>query len=241
MIKKLEKPPIKEVVIGIKFSKKIFDLDYFENIYNNSFKKEYPQKENTVRINITQNKFKETYTKAEQTGIRIKDIENNSDIILEVDRIALIKKEPYYQKGGDELIEEFLKILCILKDKVSYKAIEDFGLKYVNFIQIEKGQQSEFFTIKETLNTKNTDLKTDNFVEKYVLKNETQMAIINLSKKPNRNLIDIIFDIDVHTYNFIKDQDDILKNFKVLRKLKNKIFFNNFPKATEMEEFKNDR
>jgi len=239
-MRKLEKPPIKEAVIGIKFSKPIFDLDYLEKIYREKFSKVYSKKEKTVRINVIKNKFEETYTKVEQTGIRIKDIKHNTDIIVEVNRIALIKKTPYYSKGADKLIEEFLKILDIFKDNIEYKSIEDFGLKYVNFIQIEK-EKSDLFVVKESLNNENTNLKQSAFAEEYIFENDTQKAIISIDKKTNRNLFDITFQIDVHSYNFMKNKEDIKKNFKILRELKNTIFFNNFPKATEMEEFKNDK
>ena len=74
---KLNNPPIREVIVGIKFKESVFEQDFIYKIYENHFKRLKLVKKDTYSIKIIE-KEKRSSIKKHSLGLELIDDENQT-------------------------------------------------------------------------------------------------------------------------------------------------------------------
>jgi len=241
--KKLKNPPISEAIVGVAFTKEnkltlaeITKLKneiektgfiFFEKTYKREFEIDFQEKNTAISKN-----------NSNQNGFLLK--KDNLILFLEKNRITLKQIKQY--KTYENFIQKYKILLDILIKQKKLIKTNDIGLRYINKFDL-KNERINKYKIQPLLGKSNNVYSLSDFRSSYKLSSAKYglNVIINSSiTAKNTNYVSIVFDIDVHKNEeiVIQQTQDILNILKVMRELKNCIFFENLDKPESMEEFK---
>ncbi len=239
----LNKPPIKEVIIGIS-AKNLFTstkeiLDFYDK---SSLKEKYSFKEEYLPMRI---EISEDPKIVSDTSSCVKVTTDNEAIFLESNKLMFADKSEYKD------FETFLtKYLDVMSEVIDYNnrtiEINDIGLRYVNNFPCPMNKLGSTFLMFPAIHLNENNNHFASMNNHLMMSNITSIENPNISASvkvlfhilDDKNL-DITFDIDTHLnghYNMNKI-DEFKQPVLQLQNFKNKIFFSNFADEEAMKGF----
>lgn len=239
----LNKPPIKEVIIGISaqnlFASAKEILDFYDK---SSLNKTYTFKEEYLPMRI---EISDEPKIISDTSSCVKVSTDNEALFIESNKLMFADKSEYND------FETFLtKYLSIMSEIIDYTnrmiEIEDIGLRYVNNFSCPMDKLGSTFLMFPAIHLEEKEKHFATMNNHLMMSNITSTETPNISASvkvlfhilDDKNL-DITFDIDTHLnghYNMSK-----IEEFKThvvqLQDFKNKIFFSNFADMEAMKGF----
>jgi len=244
--RKLNNPPIKEVIIGLSIDGLFSSLEDITLFCDNfSLKEKYVNKEEIQSVTFEVGEEPKIIQNT-ASGIVIFTANDDETIHIQPNNIMFTDKTKY--ESFEIFFEKFALIATNIREIFNKKIeVSDIGLRYVNNFSIPMEKLLESFKIAPTISCEEDRdvfagianyLSVTNIVSTF--DNSLQASIKTAFRALDINNLNIIFDIDTHiTEPFTVDAVDDLKNkLSQLKDFKNKIFFSNFINAYDMEEFK---
>ncbi len=239
----LNKPPIKEVIIGIS-AKNLFTsskeiLDFYDS---SSLHDQYSLKEEYLPMHI---EISEEPKIVSDTSSCVRVATANEALFLESNKLMFADKSEY--KNFDNFFKKYLSIMSAVVEYTNRSIdIDDIGLRYVNKFPCPMDKLGSTFLMFPAIHLNEDD---NHFAS---MNYHLMMSSITSTENPNisasvkvlfhilddKNL-DITFDIDTHLnghYNMNRI-DDFKLLVSQLQNFKNKIFFSNFANEEAMKGF----
>ena len=247
--KKLDKPPIKEVILGIAFENLFNTPKDIEDFYEQSaIKSKFITKEDVkeVKFEISE---KPKISQDIISGCILTSADKHETINIVSNTVMFSDKSQYV--SYENFITKFNNIMeNILLYCSKPLTIKEIGLRYINNFNLNSQKLESEFKIVPTLNLINPNDQTSLYA---AMSNSLSMVNIQSAIYPNMFatvktvykahnplLLNITFDIDTHdttTYT-ISSKEELNEKIILLKEFKNMIFFSNFEDAYKMEEFK---
>lgn len=245
--KKLNNPPIKQVIVGMLFENIFKSFDKIVPFYENSdLKNIFPKKEITQTIAIQMNN-------APQLTQDVSDVlklsnDNLEELYIESNRLLYIDRHEYINYNA--FIDKFFEILnCFFVSFVKEFKIKELGLRYINFFNISQEKLGKTFYICPGINLSKKTNESDFYA---LMRNHLLVSNIISTENPNMSaviknvfnpinsagMLDVLFDIDTNLRKeyTLNSTEDLKLELSKLKEFKNQIFFSNFKNA--YEEFK---
>lgn len=233
---KLKKDHIREAFLGIKFSENVLPIEIIEDVCKKHFAT--IEVKQTFVVNIVDKANSVPEVQKEYHGISL-SLPGEKELIVERDRILLVKKKPYYEKGGDAFIEEFMFILNTFGVSDFSKAV-DFGLRFTNEFTVsdERFLEEDFESLHWFSLCKISSVINDR--RQIVFKDKDGVNdIVNLVISQQQGAKDITVDIDTHANIAGFALTRVSEVYKRLRESKNNSFKKIFRNCEKMVEFIN--
>lgn len=247
--RKLNNPPIKEVIIGMAIEGLFDTPESIENFYNQSnLKDRFSNKEilKAVKFEITE---KPKILQDISPGFIFTDIDKTEAVTIELNTIRYSDKSKYI--SYENFIQKFDKIVdSLLQYSANSISIKEIGLRYINQFKLDSNKIGNEFVMKPTieLSSGTEEQKTlyagmNNYLSVANIRSMQNINVFATVKTVyralNPMLIDITFDIDTHdtTSYTISNNEELKEKVFNLKNFKNLIFFSNFKKPYEMKEF----
>jgi len=246
--KKLNNPPIKQVIVGMLFENIFKSFDEIVPFYENSdLKNIFPKKEIIQTMAIQMNNAPKL-TQDILSGLKLSN-DNSKELYVEQNRLLYI--DGYKYNNYSTFIDKFYEILnCFFGSFVKEFKIKELALRYINSFNLSEEELGETFYIYPEINLSKKLPDKDNFYA--LMRNHLLVSNIISTENPNMSaviknvfnpinsagMLNVLFDIDTnlrkeYTLNSI---EGLKLEFSKLKEFKNQIFFSNFENA--YEEFK---
>ena len=243
-IKKLNNPPIKEVIMGVACEglfKTFEDIKSF--VESISISSDYPVMDETHSIMFDIG-FSPIVRQSNSIGYRLSTKNESEEIHLELNKIMFMDKNKY-----DSFETFWRKFEYVLSKIFEYKSnnieVQDLGLRYVNQFLFSNEQLSKRFYLKQSFGSNEGEkpfkLLNSLYISQIQSVNDKNVfgVIKHISQPDNEVSTNVVFDIDTHMNKIINIENiDSLKNELLkLKEFKNTIFFSNFDDASTIKEF----
>ena len=241
---KLNKPPIKSVIIGISCDGLFKNSEEIKCFYNNSKLKEMFKENQEVNNVLVQMGDEPKFVKNTLWGYVFVNDDKKEQIHIELNKLMFIDSNDY--TTFNDFFKKFQIILSeIFKYKKCNLCVSDIGLRYVNEFLFSKEKLEQRFLIKQILNLKDENIFGKSLNSLFInniqsTANNNMYAVVKtIMDEANAVSSKIVFDIDTHLNlpytidNIERFKNDLLK----LKDFKNQIFFSNFKDIKSIEEF----
>ncbi len=245
--RKLDNPPIKDVVLAITFDS-LFDENNTVNLYAN----EVQNKTGFNKVN-TMGSF-QVHIDAKTGMQEVKSIENaflqsrdkKQSFSIELNKLWYSDKSKY--KNFDNFYRKIDKIYSMLNVNKNFE-VREIGLKYVNSFCLPLNLLDRHFEILPIFNNQSKDGNYYSLVKKYSnninvvsSKFEKVGAYVSIYYTATLNAdikIDFIIDTYYKSLGEVKTFSEIYQKCSILREFKNEIFYGNIFHIDEIKEFHN--